>query len=415
MLLRLPAALATAATVAVTGALSRELGADRRAQLLAAVVVATGAVFLGAGHLLGTTVFDLLAWVVLLLLLVRLLRTRDDRLWLPIGVVAGIGLLDSTLVAFLLASVGVGILLGGPRRVLWSPWLVAAAVVAAALWAPYLAWQAGHGWPQLAESRAIAAGQSGTSQPRWQIIPFQLLLVGPWLAPVWMAGLVRLWRDHALRWCRALGLAWVVLAAVIVATGGKGYYLAGMTPLLAAAGAPPALAWLRRRRHPRVVATAALVLTLPAFVVALPVLPRSALAGSGVVGVNYDLGEQVAWPAYVAQIARAYHAHAADAIVTGNYGEAGAVDRYGGQDGLPRAYSGQTGFWYWGPPPATARRVLAVGLDRGFLTSVFRDVRPVGRLDNHLGLDDDEQHAPLWVCTGPRASWPALWPRFRHT
>ncbi len=415
VLLRLPAALATGGTVAITGLIAREFGAERRAQLLAAVVVATGAVFLGAGHLLGTTVFDLLAWSILLLLLVQLLRTGNDTLWLPIGVVAGLGLLDNTLVAFLLASVGAGVLAAGPRRLLRSPWLLAGALVAAAMWAPYVVWQARHGWPQLAESRAIAAGQSGTSQPRWQIVPYQLLLVGPWTAPVWIAGLVRLWRDRALRWCRCLGIAYAVLAAIVVTTGGKGYYLAGMVPLLAAAGAQPALDWLRRGRRHRVAAIGASVLTVPAIAVALPVLPQSTFATSGLAGLNYDLGEQVAWPSYVAQIGAAYRASGATAVVTSNYGEAGAVDHYGARHGLPHAYSGQTGYWYWGPPPVHADPVLAVGFDRGFLRTVFRDVRQVGRLDNHLGLDDDEQHAPLWLCSGLRSEWRTAWPRFKST
>lgn len=203
--------------------------------------------------------------------------------------------------------------------------------------------------------------------------------------------------------------------AVIVATGGKGYYLAGMVPLFAAAGAEPSLAWLQRRRYPRALVAGALALTLPAILIALPLLPQRALASSGVVGVNYDLGEQVAWPSYVDEIAAAYRGNHADAILTSNYGEAGAVDHYGPQRGLPHAHSRQTGYWDWGPPPARAARVLAVGFDANVLSTIFARVRPVGRLDNHLGLADDEQHAPLWICTGLRANWQVLWPRLKHT
>jgi len=32
---------------------------------------------------------------------------------------------------------------------------------------PNLLWQNANGWPQVTLSRAIAAGESGSSQPRW--------------------------------------------------------------------------------------------------------------------------------------------------------------------------------------------------------------------------------------------------------
>jgi hypothetical protein len=74
---------------------------------------------------------------------------------------------------------------------------------------------------RLAVARSIAGGGSGTSAPRWAVLPYQLLLAGVWLSPVWVAGLVRLLRGRALRWCRCLGVAFVVLAAVFTVTGGK--------------------------------------------------------------------------------------------------------------------------------------------------------------------------------------------------
>jgi hypothetical protein len=59
---------------------------------------------------------------------------------------------------------------------------------------------------------------------------------------------VRLLRDPELRWCRALGVAYLVLAIAFIVTGGKPYYLAGMFPLLLAVGARPVLRWVRHGR-----------------------------------------------------------------------------------------------------------------------------------------------------------------------
>jgi hypothetical protein len=129
-------------------------------------------------------------------------------------------------------------------------------------------------------------------------------------------------------------------------------------------------------------------------------------------------GETVGWPTYVREIAGVYHQlpaadQATAAVVTSNYGEAGAIDRYGPEFGLPHAFSGHNGYWYWGPPPATARIIVAVGFPRSFLERSFGHVHLGTRLDNHLRIANDEQGAPVWVCSQPRDSWPTLWPQFR--
>src|SRR5215469_3457850 len=199
VLLRLPSAISVGLVVVLTALTAREMGARRDGQIVAAVVMASGGVLYGTGHLLSTSTFDLLAWAWIVWLVVRLLRTGNNRLWLLVGLVAGIGLLASDLVAFLMAGLVVGILVVGPRHVLRSPYLWIGGVVALALWAPYLAWQGAHGWPELAVSRSIAAGQSGTSTLRAVFIPDQLLNLGPVVAPVWVYGLIRLFRDSAVR------------------------------------------------------------------------------------------------------------------------------------------------------------------------------------------------------------------------
>lgn len=417
--LRLPSAIASAGLVLLTALTARELGAQRGGQVLAALSIAVAPLTIGAGHLLSMTTFGLPAWAALFWLLVRILRTGGERPWLAVGLVAGAGLLDSDLLAFGMAAVVAGLALAGPRQVFRWPWLYAGGAVALAMWAPYLAWQAARGWPELEIAGSIAAGGSGTSEPRWALLPLVIVLCG-WLAPFWITGLVRLLRSPALRWCRALGIAFVVLVVIFLVTGGKPYYVGGMFPLLLAAGSQPVLDWARDGRTwlRRGLPGAAVLLTLTAVPVTLPVIPVADLGRSGIAGLNYDAGETVGWPAYVREIAAVYWslppAQRAHAIVLGsNYGEAGAVERYGPADGLPAAYSGHNGFWYWGPPPAWATTAVAVGFASANLRFCGRLVL-AARLDNRVHVPDDEQGAPVWVCSSLRAPWSAVWPRLRN-
>ena len=78
--LRILPALALAALVVLTAAMSRRLGAGRTGQLLAALAAATCAEYLGAMHELTTTTPDLVFWAVTMLLVMRLLASQDPAL-----------------------------------------------------------------------------------------------------------------------------------------------------------------------------------------------------------------------------------------------------------------------------------------------------------------------------------------------
>jgi hypothetical protein len=421
--LRLLPALAVGALAVVTGLLTREVGGGRAAQVLAAACVAGSGVTLGTGHLHSTTTYDLLAWAVGLWLLVRLLGTGDRRLWLPIGLVAGVGLLNKATMAQLAAATLVGLVADPDTRgLLASRWLLAGAAVAALLWAPYLAWQAGHGWPQLAVF-ADLRDEDGGLGAGLTFLPLQLLVTNPLLAPVWVVGLVALLRDRWARPWRPLAVAWLVLVAFYTVVGGKPYYAFGFYPVLFASGA----VWLARRREQRDRGGLPLRRLLPAVAVAaalplpllLPVLPASTLGT--IAKVNYDAGETFGWPTYAAGVLQVRDGlpsaeRAAAIAVTANYGEAGALARYGGAWGRTAVFSGHNSAWWWGPPSGDGRVVLVVGYEQGraFLQRRFRSVTLAARLDNGQGVGNEEQGQPVWVCRGLIGTWAGTWLGWRH-
>ena len=419
--LRLLPALAAGLVVLCTGLIARELGARRAGQGLAAVCMAVAAFLVAVGHLMSTSTFDLFAWTALSWLVVRALRD-GGRSWLLVGVVAGAGLQNKVLVAFLLAGLAAGLLLVGPRAPLRTPWPWLAAALALLLWAPFLLWQAAHGWPQLELSRAIAAGSSGTSEPRWLFLPYQLVLVSPLLVPVWAAGLARLARDPQLRAYRAFAVAYVLLAGVFLLTGGKPYYLAGLYPVLLAAGADPALRWARcgRARLRAGLLTGAVALSAAvSAALFLPLVPVQQLASTPITEINDDAGETVGWPALVQTVARAHAGlpageRAGAVVLTRNYGQAGAVDRSRTELGLPPVYSGHNSYADWGPPPDTPGPAIVVGYERDQLLAWFGSVELTGRVDNGVGLDNDEQGTAVWTCRDRRAPWAQLWPELRR-
>jgi 4-amino-4-deoxy-L-arabinose transferase-like glycosyltransferase len=361
-------------------------------------------------------------WAVTLLLATRLLASQDPRWWLAIGAVVGVGSEAKWNIGFLVLALLAGLATTRERHLLRSRYLVIGALIAAALAAPDLIWQAGHGWPNLDVLRALQGDAGANRITYW---PAQIFFTGPALTPIWVAGLVWTLRNPAARSFRPLGLACAITVVLQFALGGKPYYPGGAYTFLFAAGGVAVERWLAARRiegktrlsAPRLGAIM-LVSAAIGLSIALPVLPARALHTVPLQKINYDLAESIGWPREVALIARQYRAlpaaeRARTTILTGNYGEAGALARYGPAHGLPTAYSGHNNFWLWGPPPATSTTAIAINVDPALLHREFAHVRQVATFGNGLGVDDDEQGAPIYLATGLRSSWTQAWAAFR--
>jgi hypothetical protein len=102
-------------------------------------------------------------------------------------------------------------------------------------------------------------------------------------------------------------------------------------------------------------------------------------------------------------------------ILASNYGEAGAIDRYGPAMGLPRAFSGHNSYWWWGPPRPARGTAIVIGYDSPeFLRRYFVSVSPAARIEDVWGVDNDEEGAPVWMCRAQKRAWPVIWPEFKH-
>ena len=409
VVLRLPATLTSAAHVVVTALIAAEMGGRRRAQLLAGAAIAISPFLLATGHLLATSTLDPFLWTLLLWLVVRWIRTGRDRLLLAAAPVLAVTLAVKFLVPVLVAGLAVGVLVAGPRRLLGRPALWLALVLAAASTVPTLLWQAARGWPQL-QMGAVVAGEGGLTGNRWCFLPFAAwdvgLLPGAVLAGLGLWGLLR---AEVLRPWRAIGIAAVATTAMMIAAGGRPYYVMGLAAVLLAAGAVmlqhrrPARWWGWTVSVPAYVASALVVA-----VIALPLGPASWRVERG----DFLTAGQVGWQSLAADTAAAYRAlppdvQARTTVLAWSYWYAAALEVYGPATGLPPVYSAHRGFAFLGPPPDTATSAILVGpiAEAGTLC------RTVTPLPAHRDPSADavvNGDVPLALCD-LRAPWSASW------
>jgi 4-amino-4-deoxy-L-arabinose transferase-like glycosyltransferase len=417
LLLRAPSALAAAATTVLTALIAREVGGGSRVQVIAAACAASSGFALAVSHLVSTTTFDLLSTTVFGWLAIRAVRRGSGASVLAAGVVIGLGVEAKPQVGLVAAVMVAALLLVGPRAPLRSWWAAVGGLCAVALAAPYAIWQQRHGWPQLTVAGNIAGSQEGG---RVGFFPFQLVMVSPVLVPVWIAGLRAPFRRADWRALRFVSIAYAAMAVLYFLGNGHAYYLASLYPVLLGLGALPTEEWMLRVPRRRWLLGAAIALSVAvSAIIALPLLPERELQGSVVMALNPAQGETVGWPRFVQTIADAWQRmppaeRRHTAIFAGNYGEAGAIERFGPARRLPRAYSGHNGFSEWGIPPDADRDALLVGFeDTAEAAPYFTQCRTLATVNDGVGLDNEEQGLPVMLCR-VAGRWSALWPRLRH-
>jgi Dolichyl-phosphate-mannose-protein mannosyltransferase len=408
------AALAQSAAFVVTGLLARRFGAGRGGMLIAAFAAAIAPIALAASALMQYVSFDYLWFVLMAYFVVRLASSEDPRWWVAIGVMIGLGVLTKYAVAFYVAGLAAGVLLTPLRAQLRSKWLWIGALVSLFIALPNLIWQVRHDYIsitflQFIHARDVRIGRTGGFLVEQLTIASNLITV-----PLWLVGLYVVFREQRYR---VIGWMYVVTMALFIVAKARGYYSGPLYPMLFAAGATA----LPRRRLVYVAAALLLVaFGSLAALISLPLAPINSVEWKFASGLNPDFVEEIGWPELTREVARVWSTippgeQSHTGIYCGNYGEAGAIDLYGPEYGLPPAISGINSYWLRGPgnpPPVT---FIVVGAHRENLERRFTSVQLVGQVTNGYGVLNEEtrEHRDIYLCRGLRDSIVKLWPQLR--
>jgi hypothetical protein len=430
-LLRLPATIAAVGLVFLCAAFARLIGGDGRATSLAAIAAGIAPGLAGLTSHLTTSTFEPIAWTGAAYLLMRAIRheERSDLLW--IGVLSGAAMEAKWGIAVWLTALAVGVVATPARRMLswWQLWLGVA--IAAALWAPNLAWQWQHGWPFFAVILPHLESQKNFTGSFWQFEWRQALSMNVALGPLWLAGVVAPWTDRRLSVARVLSLALVLTTAFYYLERGTNYYLFPAYPTMFAVGAVFCERLGAAVRGGWIVA--ALGVSLLFAPVVLPILQPSQLqrymeithtapepieaAGVGA-PLTQSLSDEFGWRDLEKKVAAAFHQlspqdQSRAAILASNYGQAAALDVYGRDDGLPPALSGHNQYWLWGPRGHDGSLIINVGGNVERWQAICGSLETVGITEDRYAMPY-ENGRQIFICRDLRMPLPRLWSRLQR-
>lgn len=420
---RVFAFLVMGAGVVLTGLMARELGGRRGAQVFAAFVATPFAI--GAGVMMQYVAFDYFAFVLTAYFLTRLLNRNDERLWIAVGASIGLGMMSKYTMAFFVFSLVGALLMTPARRYITSKWLWLGALTAFAVFLPNFLWQAQHHFISFDFLRHIHA-----RDVRWgranDFLPGQLRIVQSSIVFA-LAGLYFYFHAERGRKFRMLGWMYVFTLAVFVVAQARWYYMGPMYPMLYAAGSVWGEGWLagmsrQRAQTLRWVAYVSVsVSVLLTSVITLPVWRVHSRLWEFASKINGDYAEQMGWPEMAQTVAQIRDSLSPEerqsyGILAANYGEAGALNLYGPQQGLPPVISGVNSFWYYGYPDPPPQTLILIGFSRDWAEEHFESCRIGAKVWNEYGIRNEEtlDHPEMFVCRNLKGDWKSFWKDHQH-
>jgi hypothetical protein len=430
--------VAGACVVVLAALMARKLGGGKFAQGFAALSVVAAHNLFGLSQVFSMNAFDILFWALAGYVMIQILTEDRPRLWVLFGLFVGLGLENKYSIGFLVIGLVAGLLLTRQRKHLASKWFWLGAAIATVIFLPHVVWEIEYGFPSVEFMR----NASITKNVHLGALDFFLAQVrdlNVLNAPLWLGGIYFFARHRDGRY-RPLAWMYPIIFIVMVVGSAKTYYLSAIYPIFLAGGSvllerfvsEKSLKWLKPAyvTSLTVVAVAALPFCSPV----LPVeqfikyerftglMPR-ADERSAVGELPQYYADQFGWPEMVDSIAAVYkkltpeeQAHCI--IFVRNYGEAGAIDFFGGKYGLPNALCGHNSYWYWGPGDRSGDVAIVIGRSRDLqdnlsdLGSVYKHVELAGTTNAKYCMPY-ENGKMIFICKGMNTTVQKIWPKLR--
>jgi 4-amino-4-deoxy-L-arabinose transferase-like glycosyltransferase len=424
---RVFAALAVSIVMLLTGLTAKELGGKRHAQVLAAVSAAIVPISMVEGAVFQYVSFDYLWGVIVTYCLVRLLKSEDPRWWLPIGAAIGLGMETRYTMGVLALGVVAGVLLTPARKWLRSGWLWAGVGLSLLVFLPNFIWQAQHHF--IFREFLSYLHARDMRQGRYDGFFSEQLLVNVNIvtAPLAVMGLWFFLFHREGRLYRLLGWLFVASFTIFAVVRSRSYYTAPLYPILLAGGSVLFAHWLAgvRPAWSRVAYgvqwTAIVANGIVWVLLALPVAPVGSPIWKITAKLYDQFREEIGWPDLAQAVAGVYQSLPPEeredtGILTGNYGEAGALNLYGPALGLPHAMGLTNSFWYRGYDPRLPKTVIVTGFDLEEGQKLFESCAVAAKNTNPFGVENEESHyhPDILLCRNLRRSWPEYWASHRR-
>jgi len=415
-------ALAGASSIIIIALIVKEFGGKNLAMLIAGIAFLIPGAFLRSNSLFQPVSFNQFFWLLTSYLIIRMINTRDLKLWLWIGFVVGLGFLNKYSIVFFAMAIIIALIISQHRKVIFSKYFLIGLLIGFLMILPNLIWQYNHNWPIIKHMAELQKYQLINNTISGFFID-QILSCLP-STIIWLAGLLMMLFLPQEKKFRFIAYTFILVLLIIVLARGKSYYTLGAYSMLFAAGGYTMEKYFRKRW----VIVNYIVIFLGIFISAavLPLeLPyasfdtvakycdpdRGGIAQRWEDGKLYpipqDYADMTGWKELTGIVATAYNMLDQDQkdkciIYAENYGQAGAIEFYGHEYGLPKPISFHDSYLLWAPDSIANGPFIYINDEIGDMDELFNDYPEAGRVNNKYFR---ENGVMVLLCTHPNEQW----------
>ena len=412
-----------AASVYLISLIVKELGGGVFALVIAASSYLLAPGFLLTGTLFTPNSFEEFIWILCTLLIIRMIKTNNHVLWLPVGFLTGLGFLNKYSILLLAAGIIPALFFSPYRRILASGYFLKAILIFLIIITPNLIWQYDHAWPVLLHMSELKSSQLDLLGLGY--FPASLFTFCQGSILIAVIGFVFLTFSKKEKHFRYLGVSALVVFLMMLCLKGKGYYGLVIMPVLFAAGGCCLEKYFTGSM--RIVRNSAFIVSVLMSLIALPSgLPVLSYENYGKYVRNtrnfifhplleWDNGTQheysqayadmTGWNELAGIVATTYNSltEGEKAICTifceKSYGYAGAIYFYGKKYGLPEPVTFHESYVFWAPDTIPGNPVIYIYRDRNNMDELFSDVKETGSVED---IYFRERGLKVFLCRSPK-------------
>jgi hypothetical protein len=423
--IRILPALAQSGAVFYTGILTKEIGGNKFAQFLAACSLAAMPVTIAFGTFYSMNAFEPLLAVLLLLLTTRMIKSENYKLWIPAGVIMGLGVMNKHTFGVFIIALLFAIILSGKWKLLFNWWFVIGGLIGFLIFLPNIIWQILNDFPSLEFYRNINTDKNVFTPPL-DFIMGQVMYMSPSIAPVWIAGTFYFLFSNRLKDFGFLSVLFAGLFIFMMLSGTSRPDRLAFAYPAAFAGGAIFFENILSKFNLRLLKVPIVIFLFSGLMLSLPILlPYFSYDFSqrytDWLGINTELekgkkpplhqilADRIGWEEKVKLVVNAYNSLSEEEkkqtiIAAGNYGQAGAIELFGKPYNLPPVACSHNNYYLWSKDRVNGSILLQLDNERDYsgLKNLFDSVEIFPGKYTNKYVSDHENNLVVFICRGPK-------------
>lgn len=419
----LPALIGTA-SIFLLGLIVKELNGKKTAIIIACLAYLLSPAYLRTASLFQPVIFNQFYWLLSGYVIIRLIKTYKGYHWIILFIIWGLAFLNKYSISFFMLGFFISLLLTKHRILYRSKYFIMGAIIGLLIIMPNLLWQYNHNWPVIHHMQKLHENQLvHVKSSDFMMDQFIMNIHAIW---IWLLGLIAFLFFHQEKQYRLLALIYLFTLLILLLARGKSYYTLGLYPLLFAMGGYTTEKYLINRLYfLRYFFLAFLFTGIPLIPYGLPILKVEKMEQYGQITAHWfnnmvlrwedgkihklpqDFADMVGWSELGNLVIGTFQKltpeeQAQCAIYAENYGQAGAINYYGKDFGLPEPVSFSDNFLLWAPENISAHTLIYVNYEPEDMGQLFNEYRVIDTISNPYFR---ENGLKVYLCSQPKETF----------